>query len=346
MSGCARASKTSPPRFYTAKPYGSERQFNPLTELVNEGYNNLMLYSPDLGIGRQPYRQAFKNLGHSLQNIERDYRVYGWHRALTNELFPLTGLEGGQWLPNYQDHLIGSGMVSARMEEWYAKHDAPMPVVLSYLTMTASHVLNEVIEQPNPMSVDAMTDLVVFDNLGFLLFRNDHVQRAFSGRVTLTSWAWQPVYTLPTHAIENTGQSFVLRFPLPFVAPDWRGFYLYGVSHVLGLSHDLGNGRSISFGAGAGSDVVIESDSVTDTRSVSLGLRVGAFYDRDNSLLASMLYEHTRGTLATINVYPGLLHVWGASPGLWINIRERGGHRFGFTLPLGLGLGYGGGMVR
>jgi hypothetical protein len=70
------------------------------------------------------------------------------------------------------------------------------------------------------------------------------------------------------------------------------------------------------------------------------------FYDCNNSLLASLLWENSRGTLATINVYPGLTHIAGRSPGFWLAIRERGGHRLGFTLPLGLGLGYGNGELR
>ncbi len=344
LAGCSRAS-THGARFYGAKTYGSEAQFNPLSQLLNEGFNNLTLYSADLGIARQPYRKSLANLGHALANVNDAYRRYGWRRALTNEFFPATGLEGGQWLPNYQDHLFGSGMVSVRLEEWFRFQQVPMPALMSYLTMTASHALNEVVEQPNPLSVDALTDLLVFDNLGFLLWRSGRLQQALSGRVSLTSWALQPVFTGPTGSIENTGQSFVLRFPLPRTSR-WRGIYYYGVNHVLGVSRSMGHGRWLSAGLGAGSNVVVVSDSATDTRTVSLGPRLGVFYDRENSLLASLMVENSRGTLATVNVYPGLLRIAGSSPGIWLAIRKRGGHRVGLTMPLGLGAGYGKGQVR
>ena len=89
----------------------------------------------------------------------------------------------------------------------------------------------------------------MFDNLGFLLFRSERVQRPFSGRVTFTSWALQQVLTWPTWSLENTGQSFVLKFPLPRTT-EWCGFYSSVLTHILGASRDLANGRSPLFGGG------------------------------------------------------------------------------------------------
>ena len=333
---------TSPPagrRFYTGKTYGSEGQFNPLTQLINEGYNNVALHSADLGLGRQPYGREIRNLAHSLSHIEQSYRQYGWSRAFHNEIFPLTGREGGQWVPNYQDHLFGSGMVSVRMTEWFTQHGYSHPELLSYTTMLASHVLNEIIEEPEPFSVDALTDLLIFDQAGFFLWRNDWIQRWFSGRVTLTNWAGQPVVTFPNNGIENTSQSFVLQAPLPYTKK-WRAFYFWGVTHIIGVSRDIGNGQSISGGIGEGATQLLKTDTLTDTRTVTLAPKAGIFYDRNGSLMASFILEASHGTFGTLNIYPGLIHLGPNSPGLWLSVRSSG-TRFGLTMPFGLGVGYG-----
>jgi hypothetical protein len=334
-------------RFYGRRPYGSERQFNPLSQLVNEGFNNLVLYNDDLGLTRQPWTTAWRNLSSSLGNILPAYRRAGWSRVIRNELLPLTGREGGQWVPNYQDHLLGSGMVSVRMMEWFAAHGFAHPAWWSYGAMTASHVLNELVEQPNPRSVDAISDLVIFDNLGFLLFRNARVQRAFSERVAFTSWAWQPVLTGPGGAVENAGQSFVLRFPLRRHADGAgadrhvRGFYLWGVTHVLGLSHPLAGGRALSWGVGAGAKRVTVADTVRDFRTITIGPRAGLFLDREGSLLASLVWEDNDQAIATLNVFPGVLRVAGHSLGLWASLQRGTRVRVGITAPWGLGLGVG-----
>lgn len=289
-TACTRPpSKTPPrsPRFHAKRAYGSASQFNPLSQLLNEGFNNITLFTDDLGVARQPWGASARNLSSSLANIPSAYRAAGLRRVATNELLPLTGREGGQWVPNYQDHLIGSGMVAARMTEWFEAHGFPHPAWWSYGTMTASHVLNELVERPNPRSVDAISDLVVFDNLGFLLFRSERVQRVFSERVELTSWGWQPVLTAPQGAIENAGQSFVLRFPLKRQSDTSRldrlvrGFYFWGVTHVLGLSHPLAAGRSLSWGVGAGAKRVTASDATHDFRTVTIGPRAGLFLDKE-----------------------------------------------------------------
>ena len=115
----------------------------------------------------------------------------------------------------------------------------------SALTMTASNVLNEMTERPGPRSVDAATDLLLFDTAGFLLFRADRVQRLFSTTLQLTNWPLQPSFTLPGQTLENAGQQFVLRFNVPRTK-QWKGLYMFGVSTLFGVSRDLGQGRSFS----------------------------------------------------------------------------------------------------
>ena len=327
-------------RFYTRLPYGSESQFNPISELFNEGFNDLVLYSTDMKLFGQPYGASWNNLMGNLRNVRGVVRFYGWNRVMRNELLPLTGArDGGQWLLNYTDHMLGNGMVSVRLEEWYAQHGYPAPLALSVLTMYGAHLLNEVVERPGRTSVDPLADLLVFDPLGMLLFRLDRVQRAFSGPVRMTVWSGQPVLTMPTGAIENAFTEFVTSVPVP-LTKQWRAFVMTGVNVMGGLRRDVGNGAGYSLAAGAGADVVRSSDSTTDARTVKLGPRAGIYYDRNGSLLWSVLYNRSRDGLLVVNLYPGVVKLRGFSPGFWFDIRPAG-LRFAVVAPFGLGTGFG-----
>jgi len=341
LNGCATA-PGGQRRFYASRDYGSERQFNPVSQIVNEGFDLLRGDEADRRLFELPYGVTARNVRSSVLNFGQSINRYGWSRFIRNEILPLSTKTGGggQWVPNYQFHLLGSGMVSARMTEWFEQHDIAHPVLWSAVTMTASHVLNEMTERPGPMSVDAATDLLLFDTGGLLLFRSDRVQRAFSGRVQLTNWALQPSYTLPGETLENMGQQFVLRFKVPR-ATEWRGLYMFGVSTLFGVSRNLGRGRafSVAFGADAVETAVV--DEATDTRTVILKPNAGVFLDRDGSLLASLVVRNGYESVATLNVYPGAISSRRFPLGLWLSTLRGGGVRVGVASPWGIGVARG-----
>ncbi|MEO8624276.1 MAG: hypothetical protein ABI625_24560, partial [bacterium] len=326
-------------RFYTGISWGSESQFNPLSELINEGFNDLVIESSDMRLFNQPYAASWKNLKHNLLHVRASFKQYGTRRAIRNELLPLTGFDGGQWFPNYTDHFIGNGMVSVRLEEWYAQHGYPAPLALSVLTMMAAHVTNEVIERPRYWSLDPLADLLVFDPLGMVLFRSDVVQRVFSGPVRLTNWAGQPMIVAPDGRLENASEEFKFTFALPRTSRV-QGFVMTGLNVLGGATYTAASGRALSLGIGRGSDVVQLTDSTSDVRTVRLGARAGVFYDREGSLLASLVYDGSRNGLVKLNIYPGIVRVRGTSPGFWLDVR-RNGLRFGLAAPFGMGVAYG-----
>lgn len=335
----ARSDAPRGQRFYHNITWGTESQFNPISEVFNEGFNDLVIESSNMQLFNQPYAVSWSNLTHNLGNVVGSFKHYGWPLAVRNELLPLTGFEGGQWVPNYTDHLLGCGMVSVRLEEWYRDHGYPAPLLLSMATMMTAHVTNEIIERPRYWTVDPLADLLVFDPLGMLLFRSEAVQHFFSGPMQLTNWAGQPMLVFPYARLENASEEFKFTLGRPR-ANKLRPFVMTGLDILGGVTYEGENGRSISVGIGRGSDVVAVEDSVKDVRTVNLGPRAGIFYDRDGSLLASLVYDGSRDGLFVINVYPGLLKIGGASPGIWLDIR-RNGVRFGLAAPIGLGVGYG-----
>jgi membrane-associated phospholipid phosphatase len=339
-SGCATTAPSH--RFYNALPYGSERQFNPVSQFVNEGFDLLRMDDSDRRLAQQPFRVTARNIRNSIWQAPSIIDEYGWSTWASHELLPLTLKSGGggQWVPNYQFHLLGSGMVSARLTEWFEQHDVSHPGAWSFATMMSAHLLNEMTERAAPRSIDALTDLLVFDPAGFFLFRAERVQRLFSGPMQLTNWSMQPTLNQPNGTIENVGQEYVLRVRLPR-STRWRGLYMFGVSTLFGVSRDIGDGRALSFGVGADAVQTSVIDAATDQRTVTLSPNAGIFFDRNGSLLASLLVRGGNDTYATVNIYPGALGLRHMPVGVWGAALRGGGARVGLSAPFGLGIGYG-----
>jgi hypothetical protein len=298
----------------------------------------------DRRVLRFPYGVAAGNIGRSLLRPDRAWRLFGVRDVIRGELLPISlrGSGGGQWVPNYQFHLIGGGMIAARMTEWYAAHDAPHPALLAGATMAAAHVLNEMIENGDSRlpNEDAVTDLYVFDVGGVLLFRSERVRRFFSERLELTNWPGQPSWDPVRRTLENAGQQYTLRIPLPRTRRV-RLLYAFGVSTLGGLSVGRPGGLAVSLAAGADAVDNPVLDPATMRRTVVLRPNAGLFVDRGGSLLFSAVRTSTSDASLAVNVYPGVVRVGGFSPGLWAQLLRGGGARVGLAGPLGIGVARG-----
>lgn len=332
-------------RFYTGKTYGSEAEFNPLTEILNEGFDVLSLSGQDRHVFHRELGADAINVLRSVLHARKTYDAYGWRQAVMAEVIPFSGSPAGpKWVSNYQLHLFGSGMVSRRLSEWFDYHGFAHPDLLAAATLMTAHFTNEIVENQgarNALNEDATTDLLVFDVAGIVLWRTQWMQRAFSGSVRLTNWPGQPSVNPSSGTLENTGQYFVLRGPIPHTN-GWRGFYLFGESTLLGVSRGLGNGRALSLGFGLGSG----TSPMTGAESTRVRPKAGLFYDRDGSLLWSITAGSPPGYASwlSLNTYPGALRIGGVSPGFWMQLPKRGGVRFGLASSWGVGVG--GGSAR
>ncbi len=347
--GCAQptAPQTAPaPRFYTDKSYGSEAEFNPLTEILNEGFDITQTNGQDRHVFRRNYTVGAANVWRSVWHADETYRFYGYRRALVNEWLPLTAPNnngGGAWVPNYEYHLVGSGMVFVRMKEWYEQHGIPHPELLSFATMMTAHYTNEVLENglsklPNE---DATTDLLIFDMGGMAIWRIGAVQRFFSGPVELTNWPGQPSIDVNSGTLQNAAQQFVLRASLPH-SQRWKVFYDFGMSSLLGLSYKRASGDALSLAVGTDAVDNPVVDPRTGAKGATLAFKAGMFYDRNGSLLASVQAgSRSDNAVFNVNVYPGVVRLGGLRPGLWIQVPRTGGIRFGVASRWGFGLGHG-----
>jgi hypothetical protein len=339
------APRDSVRKFYHGLPYGSEAQFNPLTEVLNEGFDMLRIENAERRLGYLHYSQAATNVWHSVIHPDSAFKIYGGVWAMMkNEVIPLSlAPHRGQWLPNYTVHLIGSGMISQRMTEWYEAHDVPHPFVFSFATMYTAHFINEAVEdkgRPNrPYNVDPIADLYLFDLGGILLYRTDWMKRLVNNRVVeLTNWAGQPAINAPEGTLENTTQEFILRSALPRT-DKWRAFIGFGVSTVAGLSYGKRDGLAVSIAGGADAVTNPIVDTTTDRRTVIPKPYGGVFVDRRGSLLFSAMLRDSKEVVGTMNVYPGVINVKGYTTGLWAEYIRDGSWRFGIVPTWGLGLG-------
>jgi hypothetical protein len=330
-------------RFYDARKDGAESQFNPLSLVLNGGYDQ-MRTSSELGrqFLRRGYAQSLTGIAHSLARPDRVIRQYGFSRWLRNEVFPLSlkGDGGGQWYPNYHLHLFAGGMTYVRISEWWAQHGAEHPNIDGALTVYSWHLLTEIIENNSNTQYDedGMTDLLVFDSGAILLWSSDWVQRLFSSRgVQMTDWPGQPSYGLPGQTMENAFMTAMLRVPLPRT-DDWRGITTMGASFLVGVSRRAGGSYWVSALGGfdpADNPVI---DPVTGQKTVKLLANAGFFVDHDGSLLVSLISKGGGTDGASLNIYPGVLRMGGITPGLWVQQVRSGGVRVGLTSKWGIGI--------
>ncbi|MGE5314871.1 MAG: hypothetical protein ACM3Q4_09280 [Acidobacteriota bacterium] len=312
------------PYFYRGRTFGSEALYNPASLIINGGFDILQSATHSRELSTIKFGTGAKNLWNNLKDPFTQIRKYGWSRFIGNEVFPVSvKLEQAQYFPNYTLHLIGGGMECRMMQEWYEAHNVPLPSLFTGVTIAAYHFINEAVENDKFVgpNVDPIADVYLFDIGGAILFSSDAVAAFFSRTLSLADWSGQPAYNPVFNTIENQGHNFVMKYRLPFVDKTSL-FYYFGDSGMLGLSFRRDNNESISIGGGFVAKSLRNVDSTNGARTitVTMGAIGGIFYDRDNSLLASLVISDRINEKAKLNVYPGVIRIGSFSPGLFVSL--------------------------
>lgn len=324
--------------FYHGLPWGSESQFNPASMIVNEGLDIGQLRSHGGSIRLIPSDQNIRRLNatisHPFTSIERSI---GFDQFLKTEILP-TSLDQGraQWVPNYQLHLIGGGLLNARAEEWYIAHGYSNPKLAAFLTSMSAAYLNEAQEiegYPDDYNTDPVADLYLFDLAGIAIFQSKAVREFFHSQVVWMNWPLQPSIWAADLRVRQAGQYHAFRVKNPW-SQDWNLFYHVGLGNIGGLSRRLGQDHHVSVGAGYYALHLVPSGG--GQSSVVLAPKLGVFWDREGSLMASMFWNSQSRERMTVSVYPGVVNK--IPLGGWIAFGGQQGVGVGLTMETGFGV--------
>lgn len=320
--------------FYRPREVGSDSRFDPLTSAVNYGFDALQIRR---SFDEQDLGERSARVWHHLSHPVGPIRRRGGIKGFVNRQIAPTDLEHlnqtGVMLPNYALHLLGGGMVYRKNAEWFEAHGYPLPRTLAALLGMGAEVFQEVTEKKSTTAEDEVADVWIFRPAGMLLFSWDPAARFAARRLHMVEWPYQAVYLAGAGRFGNAGQSYAVR-PVLWGRGEVRPFVFFGMTTLAGLSHRLSGGDDLSWGLGA---------AVVDARRVSAEVRpsAGLFWDREGSLLASLLLNGTEGLAARLNVYPGVLRSGPWSPGLFLGVEDAGGVQVGAVLrwtPVGWGV--------
>lgn len=340
---CQEAQGDMQAYFFHPVTYGSQANYNPLSYVINGGFDILQTENQSRNLSGIHYTTGVRNVTFNLASPFKSIRAYGVAQFVADEILPVSvNKKNMQWLPNYQLHLIGGGMEYRMMAEWYAAHGFQYPGVASLATVAVQHFVNEVVENNSYIgrTVDPVADIYVFDPLGILLFSFDPVCRFFSRTLNMADWSYQPAYNPTLGNLENAGQNFIVKYRLPF-AEKYALFYHFGMNGLLGMSYEYVSGESVTLAAGMRNteDIIVPDITGARKQTAILQWNAGFFYDRNNSLLFSLLVTGQRSYSAVANVYPGLVSIAGISPGFFAAVTRGNRVVFGLTLsyvPVGL----------
>lgn len=329
--------------FYHRYDYGSQAALNPFTVFVNGSYDMLQTREMSNRIATLDYNNSMRNVADNLLHPFYAIDAYGWKDFLGTEIFPSSAsMNNAQWVPNYTLHLIGDGLTYRTMTEWYRSRGVAHPALLAGLNCMAYEYMNEAVENGSNKSVnvDAIADFLVFDPLGLLLFSNDAVARFFGETLHAANWSSMPLLNARTGQLDNTSLSFSFKY-FPF--QDRLGlFYYTGLNTVFGLTWRVNAEHSISAGGGVGTVGIIDIDQENGQRKSTavLGKTAALFWDKNNSLLASLILSNQRLYTARLNVYPlPTSSRWPVKPGFFLARGYDGENFFGVAMniaPVGL----------
>jgi hypothetical protein len=331
------------PLFYHRYAYGSEALYNPVFVILNGGYSIFQVGNRDKRPFGVHYREGWANVWDNVSDPFSSIRVFGWRRFLATEVIP-TSLKpkSAQYVPNYQMHLIGGGVTYRTLAEWYAAHGFDHDRWWSAATCYSYHFLNEVVENNayRGVNVDPIADLWIFDPLGILLFSSERVAAFFAETLHVRDWSTPPAYNPRTRTLENNADNYSLKWTFPG-QERWSLFHHFGLNGLLGLSYTRPDGSCWSVGAGMMSKEInpVRENGHGRVMTADLIWNAGVFYDRNGSLQASFLVSGSRAYKVKVNVFPGIVHVPGASPWMFAALGQENEVIAGFGLawiPAGL----------
>lgn len=329
--------------YYRGLDYGSQSLVHPLRLVINGGFGIMQMENRSNRPGDIDYATGARNVVDNLLHPQWAVSHGGFWDFFQREVLPVSfSTTGGQYWPNYMNHLLGGGMSYRAMEEYYRYHGVGHSRTWAGATLFCYHFLNEVVENDSYVgrNADPVADFWIFNPAGVWLFSHENVARFFSNKLHMADWSYPAVWMPETQELQNNGQNYVMKY---YLDPEGHRaiFYHWGADAELGLSHTDAQGRCFSFGLGLRARNLLELDNLSKT--VDLAVSGGFFYDRDNSLLVSLQFARSKDYRYRLNLYPGLVKVGGLQPGFFVGVNDNERMLAGITIgslhhvPVGIG---------
>jgi hypothetical protein len=320
--------------YYRDSAVGSDAFYNPLNAFSHYIFDTLQLSENfDQENFSERYETVIDNLTHPRRAINNEG---GFTRFVNRQIFPVDSEHSDEWvtmLPNYFLHLFGGGMVYRRDLEYFREHDYRYPQTYSITLAMFAEFVQEVFEKKTTADDDEIADFYIFRPLGIWLFSDDDRATYIKEKLDPAIWPYLLYYDPANEQYSNVGISYVVRFGT-IGNSRARPFMYFGLNTLLGLTHARGELDHISWGLG----YAIESlDGTGRTLNYELRPSFGLFYDRDSSLLWSVILNGTENLKVRANIYP-----WTPSrfqTGFALGLSDDDEFYFGLSLNMPFGIG-------
>jgi hypothetical protein len=130
-----------------------------------------------------------------------------------------------------------------------------------------------------------------------------------------------------------------MKWKLP-LSERWSLFYRYGMGALFGFSEKINETDNLSFGAGFKTKHLVDLSTEFRQRTIETSWHTGIFYDRNNSLLASLVLSGVKEYFCSVDVYPGIIKIQNFSPGVWTVFGRNGNLMMGITTRYVFSFGY------
>jgi len=273
----------------------------------------------------------FSQVSHPIRTINR---AGGFRKALVNELYGIPAL------PNWSLHLIGGAYDFRMMAEWFDSRGFIFPYFFAFVTAYAAHMGNEAIEEtPKRLyATDHVADFYFFDFFACFFFLNDRVVRFFYNELQFRAWYGQPMLDLKNMHINNASASYIFR---PFLfGKTIRPFIMMGMHYLGGLSINTTGNDYLSVSAGLAVRFPARQGTKFADNFKRIRPAVGIYYDRNDSLLCSLILNGTQNYIARLNVYPPAFKIQNLDIGLFLAVDNKGRPAWGLNINLPFGIGW------
>jgi hypothetical protein len=332
---CISFDSYSSEAYYQPRSYGSDSLYSPFSNFLSYTFDTLQL--PDNFNTGNLSRNAQIVQDHLASPKQAIDNEGGFNRFVNRQIFPVDSEysnESYSAAPNYFLHFLGGGMVYRKDLEWFRAHDYEYATSSAVVLAMTAEFLQEVLEKNTTTEDDEVADFFIFRPLGILLFNNDAVANFMMDYFDVAIWPSLQVYDLSEDRINNAGLYYIYR-PTFFEIGNARLFLFTGLNNMLGLSHPLGDGESISWGVGKSTQRVdLELDMQAELKTSA-----GIFYDKNKSLLASLVVNDTGGNLFRFNWYPINKSIPGKM-GYFVSLHEDEYWSAGVVYKIQLGIGF------